>query len=149
MGSATGALYEVVVDEKDKKAKTAKRVFQLQDSKDPIRSVYQHQASQGRMVLMATTKRLYVFSGKGGLESMFANYTSPGTLACSACGCSKRLLAPLSPIWTTARYMQVGNRQRWMAQQHAIQCMHSVVQYTMHSVHAPLINIECFDTETS
>ncbi len=80
VGSLAGALHEVVVDEKDKKEKVTKRVFQLQDSKDPISSVYQHQASPGhRMVLMATSKRLYVFSGKGGLETMFARYTSPGT----------------------------------------------------------------------
>lgn len=80
MGSLAGALHEVIVDEKDKKEKVAKRVFQLQDSKDPISSVYQHQASPGqRMVLMATSKRLYVFSGKGGLETMLARYTSPGT----------------------------------------------------------------------
>ena len=80
VGSLAGALHEVIVDEKDKKEKVAKRVFQLQDSKDPISSVYQHQASPGqRMVLMATSKRLYVFSGKGGLEPMFARYTSPGT----------------------------------------------------------------------
>ena len=80
VGSLAGALHEVIVDEKDKKEKVAKRVFQLQDSKDPISSVYQHQASPGqRMVLMATSKRLYVFSGKGGLETMFARYTSPGT----------------------------------------------------------------------
>ena len=79
MGSLAGALHEVIVDEKDKKEKVAKRVFQLQDSKDQISSVYQHQASPGhRMVLMATSKRLYVFSGKGGLETMFARYTSPG-----------------------------------------------------------------------
>ncbi len=79
VGSLAGALHEVIVDEKDKKEKVAKRVFQLQDSKDPISSVYQHQASPGqRMVLMATSKRLYVFSGKGGLETMFARYTSPG-----------------------------------------------------------------------
>ncbi len=80
VGSLAGALHEVIVDEKDKKEKLARRVFQLQDSKDPISSVYQHQASPGhRMVLMATSKRLYVFSGKGGLETMFARYTSPGT----------------------------------------------------------------------
>lgn len=80
LGSLAGALHEVIVDEKDKKEKVTKRVFQLQDSKDPISSVYQHQASPGhRMVLMATSKRLYVFSGKGGLETMFAMYTSPGT----------------------------------------------------------------------
>ena len=80
VGDLAGALHEVIVDEKDKKEKVAKRVFQLQDSKDPISSVYQHQVSPGqRMVLMATSKRLYVFSGKGGLETMFARYTSPGT----------------------------------------------------------------------
>ncbi len=79
VGCPAGALHEVVVDEKDKKERIAKKVFQLQDSKEPISSVYQHQASQGhRMVLMATTKRLYVFSGKGVLEPMFARYTSPG-----------------------------------------------------------------------
>ena len=80
VGDLAGALHEVIVDEKDKKEKVAKRVFQLQDSKDPISSVYQHQVSPGqRMVLMATSKRLYIFSGKGGLETMFARYTSPGT----------------------------------------------------------------------
>lgn len=79
MGSLAGGLNEVVIDEKDKKEKAARRVFQLQDSKDPITSVYQHQASQGqRLVLMATTNRLYVFSGKGSLETIFARYTSPG-----------------------------------------------------------------------
>ncbi|DBA75172.1 hypothetical protein WJX77_011350 [Trebouxia sp. C0004] len=78
VGSLDGALHEVIVDEKDKKEKVAKRVFHMQDNKDPISSVYQHQASPGqRMVLMATSKRLYVFSGKGGLEPMFARYTSP------------------------------------------------------------------------
>ena len=79
IGSLAGGLNEVVIDEKDKKEKVAKRVFQLQDSKDPITSVYQHRASQGqRLVLMATTNRLYVFSGKGSLEAIFARYTSPG-----------------------------------------------------------------------
>lgn len=83
LGSLSGALHEVTIDEKDKKEKLAKRVFQLQDSKDPISSVYQHQAPQGqRMVLMATSKCLYVFSGKGGLELMFARYTSPGNMSC-------------------------------------------------------------------
>ena len=79
VGSLAGVLNEVVIDEKDKKERVAKRVFQLQDSKDPMTSVHQHRTPQGqRVVLMATTDRLYVFSGKGSLEAMFAKYKSPG-----------------------------------------------------------------------
>lgn len=79
VGSLAGFLNELVIDEKDKKERVARRVFQLQDSKDPMTSVNQHTTSQGqRVVLMATTDRLYVFSGKGSLEAMFARYKSPG-----------------------------------------------------------------------
>ncbi|KAL3143378.1 hypothetical protein ABBQ38_002206 [Trebouxia sp. C0009 RCD-2024] len=78
VGSLAGVLNEVVMDEKDKKERVAKRVFQLQDSKDPMTSVHQHRTSEGqRVVLMATADRLYIFTGKGSLEAMFARYNSP------------------------------------------------------------------------
>lgn len=86
VGSLAGILNEVVIDEKDKKEKVAKRVFQLQDSKDPMTSVHQHTTSQAqRVVLMSTADRLYVFSGRGSLEAMFARYRSPGTACTSSC----------------------------------------------------------------
>ena len=79
VGSLAGVLNELVIDEKDKKERVARRVFQLQGSKDPMTSVHQHTTSQGRrVVLMATTDRLYVFSGKGSFEAMFAKYKLPG-----------------------------------------------------------------------
>lgn len=89
VGSLAGVLNEVVMDEKDKKERVAKRVFQLQDSKDPMTSVHQHRTSEGqRVVLMATADRLYIFTGKGSLEAMFARYNSPGrhTQAASSSG---------------------------------------------------------------
>ena len=86
VGSLAGILNEVVIDEKDKKEKVARRVFQLQDSKDPMTSVHQHTTPQGqRVVLMSTADRLYVFSGRGSLEAMFARYRSPGRACTSSC----------------------------------------------------------------
>ena len=87
VGSLAGVLNELVIDEKDKKEKVARRVFQLPDSKDPMTSVHQHTTSQGqRVVLMSTTDRLYVFSGTGSFEAMFARYKSPGKT--NACSCT-------------------------------------------------------------
>ena len=103
MGSLAGGLNEVVIDEKDKKEKVARRLFQLQDSKDPITSVYQHTASQGqRLVLTATTNRLYVFSGKGSLEAIFAKYTSPGNAQSPPAGAPVSGIIPPQPLKTPA-----------------------------------------------
>ena len=86
VGSLAGVLNELVIDEKDKKEKVARRVFQLQHSKDPMTSVHQHTTSQGqRVVLVSTTDRLYVFSGTGSFEAMFARYKSPGKMHTFSC----------------------------------------------------------------
>ena len=57
-------------------------MFQLPNSKEPISSVHQHQTAQGqRTVIMATSQRLYIFTGKGSLEAIFARYNSKGKAA--------------------------------------------------------------------
>ena len=79
LGTPSGTLHELVVEEKDKKEKHVKPIFQLLDSKEPISSVYQHQAAQGqRAVIMTTSQRLFLFTGKGSLEALFARYISKG-----------------------------------------------------------------------
>ncbi|KAK8985317.1 hypothetical protein V6N11_068582 [Hibiscus sabdariffa] len=78
LGTENGQLYEVAVDEKDKKEKYIKPLFELAELPEAIMGLQMETAimSNGsRYYVMAVTPtRLYSFTGIGSLETVFASY---------------------------------------------------------------------------
>lgn len=75
LGTDTGKLLEVVLDEKDKRDAPVRQLYDFEDALEPIRGL-EHQALQGdkSLVLVATPTRLYVLVGGPTLEAVFASY---------------------------------------------------------------------------
>ncbi|GMJ09866.1 vacuolar protein sorting 18 [Hibiscus trionum] len=78
LGTDNGQLYEIAVDEKDKKEKYIKPLFELAELPEAIMGLQMETAimSNGsRYYVMAVTPtRLYSFTGVGSLETVFASY---------------------------------------------------------------------------
>ncbi|GMJ05536.1 vacuolar protein sorting 18 [Hibiscus trionum] len=78
LGTENGQLYEIAVDEKDKKEKYIKPLYELAELPEAIMGLQMETAilSNGsRYYVMAVTPtRLYSFTGIGSLETVFASY---------------------------------------------------------------------------
>lgn len=78
LGIEDGQLYEMAVDEKDKKEKFIKLLYELQEHKEAFTGLQMETASISgaiRYYIMAvTSRRLYTFTGTGSLESVFSSY---------------------------------------------------------------------------
>ncbi|KAK6282037.1 hypothetical protein POUND7_015862 [Theobroma cacao] len=78
LGTDNGQLYEIAVDEKDKREKYIKPLFELAELPEAIMGLQMETAilSNGtRYYVMAVTPtRLYSFTGIGSLETVFASY---------------------------------------------------------------------------
>lgn len=78
LGTENGQLYEIAVDEKDKREKHIKPLFELAELPEAIMGLQMETAivSNGsRYYVMAVTPtRLYSFTGIGTLETVFASY---------------------------------------------------------------------------
>ncbi|XP_021283563.1 vacuolar protein sorting-associated protein 18 homolog [Herrania umbratica] len=78
LGTDNGQLYEIAVDEKDKREKYMKPLFELAELPEAIMGLQMETAilSNGtRYYVMAVTPtRLYSFTGIGSLETVFASY---------------------------------------------------------------------------
>nr|ATA62870.1 putative zinc ion binding protein [Hesperocyparis bakeri] len=79
-GTMGGQLYEVVVEEKDKKEKHLKLLYELIELKEPFVSLQMETIATGgttRYYVMASTPtRLYTFTGTGSLDAVFAAYAN-------------------------------------------------------------------------
>ncbi|XP_077238877.1 zinc ion binding protein isoform X2 [Tasmannia lanceolata] len=79
LGTDNGQLYEIAVDEKDKKEKYLKLLFELTELPEAFMGLQMETASIGdtsRYYVMAVTPtRLYSFTGIGLLETVFASYS--------------------------------------------------------------------------
>ncbi|TQD78889.1 hypothetical protein C1H46_035547 [Malus baccata] len=79
LGTDNGQLYEMAVDEKDKKEKYVKFLFELLELPEAFMSLQMEMAtilSGTRYYVMAVTPtRLYSFTGIGSLETVFASYS--------------------------------------------------------------------------
>ncbi|CAN6571708.1 unnamed protein product [Malus baccata var. baccata] len=79
LGTDNGQLYEMAVDEKDKKEKYVKFLFELLELPEAFMSLQMETAtilSGTRYYVMAVTPtRLYSFTGIGSLETVFASYS--------------------------------------------------------------------------
>ncbi|CAI9105315.1 OLC1v1004212C1 [Oldenlandia corymbosa var. corymbosa] len=80
LGTESGQLYEIAVDEKNKKEKYSKFLFELKELPEAFTGL-QMETSTGihgtairYYVMTVTPTRLYSFTGKGSLESVFASY---------------------------------------------------------------------------
>ncbi|CAI9275519.1 unnamed protein product [Lactuca saligna] len=78
LGTQNGQLYEIAVDEKDKREKYVKFLFELIEFPVPFEGLQMETASSNngtRYYIMAVTStRLYSFTGIGLLETIFASY---------------------------------------------------------------------------
>ncbi|XP_062191848.1 vacuolar sorting protein 18-like [Phragmites australis] len=79
LGTESGQLFEMAVDEADKKEKYVKPLFELTEQKEGIKALQMETAVVGsatRYYVMAVTPtRLYSFTGIGSLETVFASYS--------------------------------------------------------------------------
>ncbi|CAI0550072.1 unnamed protein product [Linum tenue] len=78
LGTDNGQLYEIAVDEKDKREKYIKFIYELKELPEAFMGLQMETASLGsgtRYYVMAVTPtRLYSFTGIGLLETVFASY---------------------------------------------------------------------------
>ncbi|XP_078436870.1 zinc ion binding protein isoform X2 [Wolffia australiana] len=78
LGTDTGQLYELYIDEKDKKEKYLKLLFELKELPEAITGLQMETVNAGstmRYYVMAVTPtRLYSFCGVGSLEATFTSY---------------------------------------------------------------------------
>ncbi|XP_074307169.1 vacuolar sorting protein 18 [Silene latifolia] len=78
LGTDNGQLYEMAVDEKDKKEKYIKLLFELRELSEAFTGLQMETANVStgtRYYVMAVTpRRLYSFTGIGSLEGVFASY---------------------------------------------------------------------------
>eukprot|EP01018_Ginkgo_biloba_P010354 Gb_14455 [translate_table: standard] len=79
LGTMGGELYEIVIEEKDKKEKHLKLLYELTELKEPFVGLQMETSGTGtatRYYLMAVTPtRLYAFTGTGSLDVVFSTYT--------------------------------------------------------------------------
>ena len=75
VGTAGGSLYEVAVEERDKKEKVVRQLYDRSDQREPFSAVEMEVSGTGSslryLILAATPTRLYVFNGGGSLEITF------------------------------------------------------------------------------
>ncbi|XP_024543759.1 vacuolar protein sorting-associated protein 18 homolog isoform X2 [Selaginella moellendorffii] len=78
LATASGQIYEMLVEEKDKKEKYVKVLFELTELKEAFTGLQIENISSStttRYFIMAVTPtKLYVFVGTGSLESLFSSY---------------------------------------------------------------------------
>ncbi|KAK8482826.1 hypothetical protein V6N13_085563 [Hibiscus sabdariffa] len=78
LGTENGQLYEIAVDEKDKKEKYIKPLFELAELPEAIMGLQMETAIMSNVsryyVMAVTPTRLYSFTGIGSLETVFASY---------------------------------------------------------------------------
>ncbi|KAF3340737.1 vacuolar protein sorting-associated protein 18 [Carex littledalei] len=78
LGTQNGQLFEMAVDEAEKREKYVKQLFELTDPREPITGLQMETASVGNStrfyVMAVTATRLYSFTGIGSLETVFARY---------------------------------------------------------------------------
>ncbi|XP_010931902.1 vacuolar sorting protein 18 isoform X1 [Elaeis guineensis] len=79
LGTENGQIYEMAVDEADKKEKYVKLLFELTELPEAIMGLQMETAIVGNAtryyVMAVTPTRLYSFTGIGSLESVFASYS--------------------------------------------------------------------------
>ncbi|KAK8969414.1 hypothetical protein KSP40_PGU010128 [Platanthera guangdongensis] len=79
IGTENGQMYEVEVDEVDKKEKHVKFLFELTELPEAITGLQMETASIGNVtryyVMSVTPTRLYSFTGIGALDTTFASYS--------------------------------------------------------------------------
>ncbi|EEE68143.1 hypothetical protein OsJ_26247 [Oryza sativa Japonica Group] len=79
LGTEDGQIFEIAVDEADKKEKYVKSLFTLSELQEGIKGLQMETAVVGnatRFYVMAVTPtRLYSFTGIGSLETVFASYS--------------------------------------------------------------------------
>eukprot|EP00268_Persea_americana_P048110 TRINITY_DN5052_c0_g1_i1.p1 TRINITY_DN5052_c0_g1~~TRINITY_DN5052_c0_g1_i1.p1 ORF type:complete len:993 (-),score=212.87 TRINITY_DN5052_c0_g1_i1:220-3198(-) len=79
LGTEDGQVYEMAVDEKDKKEKYLKLLFELTELPEAFMGLQMETASVGNTIrhyIMAVTPtRLYSFTGIGSLENVFTSYS--------------------------------------------------------------------------
>ncbi|XP_043689098.1 vacuolar sorting protein 18 isoform X2 [Telopea speciosissima] len=79
LGTDNGQLYEIAVDEKDKKEKYMKLLFELTELPEAFMGLQMETASVGNAtryyVMAITPTRLYSFTGIGSLDTVFASYS--------------------------------------------------------------------------
>ncbi|XAR55456.1 hypothetical protein NMG60_11035527 [Bertholletia excelsa] len=78
LGMDNGQLYEIAVDEKDKKEKHINLLFELRELPEAFMGLQMETASTSNgtryYVMAVTPTRLYSFTGIGNLETLFASY---------------------------------------------------------------------------
>ncbi|KAJ3693670.1 hypothetical protein LUZ60_009150 [Juncus effusus] len=78
LGTENGQLFEMAVDEADKREKYVKQLFELTDPPEAITGLQMETTSVGNSVrfyvMAVTATRLYSFTGIGSLETVFARY---------------------------------------------------------------------------
>ncbi|KAG0626001.1 hypothetical protein M758_2G095100 [Ceratodon purpureus] len=83
IGTASGQLYETALEEKDKKEKYCKLLFELTEAPEPFVGVQMEVVILGGVtryyVMAATPSRLYTFQGTGSLEAAFKAYAEGGS----------------------------------------------------------------------
>lgn len=79
LGTETGQLFEMAVDEADKKEKYVKLLFELTELREGIKDLQMETTVVGNAtryyVMAVTPTRLYSFTGIGSLETVFASYS--------------------------------------------------------------------------
>ncbi|KAF7067585.1 hypothetical protein CFC21_073456 [Triticum aestivum] len=79
LGTEAGQIFEMAVDEADKKEKYVKLLFELTELREGIKDLQMETAVVGNAtryyVMAVTPTRLYSFTGIGSLETVFASYT--------------------------------------------------------------------------
>ncbi|XP_019055611.1 PREDICTED: vacuolar protein sorting-associated protein 18 homolog isoform X1 [Nelumbo nucifera] len=79
IGTDNGQLYEIAVDEKDKKEKYIKLLFELAELPEAFTGLQMETASASNAtryyVMAVTPTRLYSFTGIGSLDTVFASYS--------------------------------------------------------------------------
>ncbi|TVU43036.1 hypothetical protein EJB05_09469 [Eragrostis curvula] len=79
LGTETGQIFEMAVDEADKREKYVKPLFELTEQREGIKDLQMETAVVGNAtryyVMAVTPTRLYSFTGIGSLETVFASYS--------------------------------------------------------------------------
>ncbi|CAK9261476.1 unnamed protein product [Sphagnum jensenii] len=78
LGTTNGQLYETAIEEKDKKEKYVKLLFEITEAPEPFIGVQMETVTTGTavryFVMAATPSRLYIFQGTTSLEAVFMSY---------------------------------------------------------------------------
>eukprot|EP00249_Psilotum_nudum_P014604 c24909_g1_i1 orf=639-3668(-) len=78
IGTAAGQLYETSLDEKDKREKPLKLLYDLTELQEPFVSLQMETTGAGQIfryfIIGVTPTRLYTFTGTGTLEAVFTAY---------------------------------------------------------------------------